>query len=85
MFMSAKNVDAEKKGTKNPLKFTIDYFGSVKREFKTLSWTSAKELRKVTKVVIISTLSAGFLVYFADLGIQKVLNALGLLARLIFG
>ena len=85
MFMSAKKIVDHESPKKNPIRASIDFFGSIKREFKTLSWTNGKELRKFTKVIIASTFTAGFLVYFADLLIQKVLNVMGLLTRLIFG
>lgn len=63
----------------------FQFIGATKREFKTLSWTTKAELKTATKVIVISTFTAGFTVYFADILIQKVLNSINLLTRLIFG
>ncbi len=85
MFMNAKKISEVGEKKKNPVMASIDFFGSLKSEFKTVSWTSKVDLRKYTKVIVISMLLSGFSVYFADLVIQKVLNVTSLLTRLIFG
>ncbi len=85
MFMNAKKISEVGEPKKNPVMASIDFFGSLKREFKTVSWTSKADLRKYTKVIVISMLLSGFSVYCADLVIQKVLNTTSLLTRLIFG
>ena len=85
MFMESRKLENHDEKKRGPIRSSIDFFGSLKKELKTLSWTERKELRKITKVIILSTFIAGFLVYFADLLIQKVLNVMGLLTRLIFG
>jgi len=83
--MNAKKTSEVGERKKNPVMASIDFFGSIKREFKAVSWTSKADLKKCTKVIIISMLLAGFSVYFADLVVQKVLNVTSLLTRLIFG
>ena len=85
MFMNAKKIEEITTKRKNPIAASIDFFGSIKSEFKSISWTPKKELKKLTKVILISTFLSGFIVYFGDLAVQKALNLVSLLTRLIFG
>lgn len=75
-------VSANKKKTFSAI---INFFGATKREFKTLSWTTKKELVTSTKVILISTFVSGFAVYFVDILIQRLLSTISLLTRMIFG
>ncbi|MCH9633493.1 MAG: Protein translocase subunit SecE [Chlamydiae bacterium] len=85
MFMNAKKVTDIEAQKKNPIRASVDFFGALKRELRTITWTSRSDLRKYTKVIVLSMLLSGFLVYFADLGIQRILNGISLLTRMTFG
>ncbi len=85
MVTDIKKVASVPSQKKNPFVTLIQYFGATKREFKTLSWTTKEELKKSTKLILISTFVSGFLVYFVDIVIQKALLSINLLTRLVFG
>lgn len=61
------------------------FIGELKEELKKVSWTTKAELIFCTKVVIGATLILGFGIYFADLAIKGVLDAIGAFVRLLFG
>jgi len=52
------------------------FFLSLKQEIKIISWPSRKDLKKYTKLVILSTLGCGFCVYIVDLASKFFLDGL---------
>jgi len=66
-------------------KKAFQYFGSVKSEFKKISWTSKEELQVYTKIVIAATFLFGMLVYFIDVFIQYGLSIVNTVLRFIAG
>ncbi len=79
--ISEFRVDAESRSSKSP----IEFFGSVKRELKNISWTTREELRKYTKIIVVSTFASGFAIYFFDVLIQRALWISDALIKWIFG
>lgn len=65
----------------NRLKLIAD----IKSEFKKVSWLSQPELIRQTRVVLISILMIGFLVYAADVGLQMLLFVVTWLLKFIVG
>ena len=63
----------------------LSYFREVQAELKKVTWTSRQELFASTKAVVFTTLTFGFVIYFADLAIRGVMNGIGAIARMIFG
>ena len=61
------------------------FIEELKRELMKVSWTSRKELRQSTKIVILSTFVFGFGIYVADLAIKGVLTTVGMVFRWVFG
>ena len=61
------------------------YLREVQLELQKVSWTTKEELRKSTKVVLVSTFIFGLGIYFADLVIRGALDFIGYLVRLIGG
>jgi|GEM_PF-2666335 len=57
----------------------------VKEELKKVSWTSIKELKLSTKIVVISTFSFGLGIYLVDLAVKGVLHSVSTLFHLVFG
>ncbi len=84
MFMNANKVE-EGKPRRNILRGFVNFFGSLKQEFKHISWTNRKELKKLTKVVLGSTFTVGLLIYVVDMGIQKFLAIVHFIIQRIFG
>lgn len=84
MFMNAKKIE-EEQPKKNFFRKTVDFFGSLKQEFKQISWTNRKELKNYTKIILFSTFVVGLLVYIVDIGIQKILGVVHLIVQRIFG
>ena len=60
-----------------------EFFLGVKREIELVSWPTRKELKKYTKLVILSTLSCGFCVYVVDILSKYLLDGLRDLAKLL--
>jgi preprotein translocase subunit SecE len=58
------------------------FISSVKDEISLISWPSQKELKKYTKLVILSTLGCGFCVYIVDLTSKYFLDILRNLVKL---
>lgn len=52
------------------------WIGEVKQEIKKVDWTTSRELKNCTKVVVISTFVFGFFVYVMDLIIHGVIVSL---------
>lgn len=62
----------------------LRFVGDVKSEFKKVVWTSKEELKVYTQVVVVTTFVCGMLVFFADLVIKNVLEAINFALR-VFG
>lgn len=62
-----------------------EFFSQTKAEFGKISWTSPAELRAYTKIVVGTTFVFGMGIYLMDLGIQLVLNTLGIVMRFLGG
>ncbi|MEI8366402.1 MAG: preprotein translocase subunit SecE [Parachlamydiaceae bacterium] len=62
-----------------------NFIGSIKDEFKKISWTNPEELRLYTKLVVAMTFVCGMGIYFLDIIIQAVLSGLNVFMRLIGG
>lgn len=84
MFMNAKKID-ESRPKINIFRRCAIFFGALKVEFKQISWTSRKELKNFTKIVLVSTFVASLMVYVVDLGIQRSLSLVHLIVQRIFG
>lgn len=54
----------------------INFFQDIKEEIHKISWTSKKELRTCTKIVLTSIFFLGFSIYFIDLFIKSFLDLL---------
>lgn len=61
------------------------YVRELKEELRKVTWTSREELFLCTKIVIGSTFILGLGIYFSDLCIKGVLNAVAYIAHWIFG
>lgn len=61
-----------------------NYFQEVRKEIQLVSWPSRSELKKYTKLVIVSTLACGFGVYIVDLTCKGFLDFLRYLTKLLF-
>jgi preprotein translocase SecE subunit len=61
----------------------VKFFGEVKQEMRRISWTSGKELRASTKIVLIALLVSGFATYAVDLILQGGIASLNAIARWI--
>jgi len=89
MSTQIKSMEAKKKQSNSSVK--TENFGlfqklaDVKAEFKKISWTPKDELKMYTKMVVISTLAFGMVIYFIDIIIQSCLTSIGFIVRLIFG
>lgn len=57
-------------------KKVVEFVGDVKKELKRIEWTSRDELRSYTKIVLAGIFLFGMFIYFVDLGIQGILNAI---------
>lgn len=62
-----------------------DLIEDIKRELKSVTWTSKEELKVYTQIVVVATFVFGMGVYFVDLIIQSALNTLTWITRLITG
>jgi preprotein translocase subunit SecE len=58
------------------------FFLGVRQELKAVAWPTQKELKKNTKLVILSTLGCGFCVYSIDLMSKYVLDLLRAVVKL---
>jgi preprotein translocase subunit SecE len=70
---------------KKSKKKKVSFFRGVKEELKKVTWTSKKELKVSTKVVVISTFVFGIAIYVADLILKGALDGLSMLAKWIGG
>ena len=61
------------------------FIEEMKSEFKAITWTSKQELITYTQIVVGATFALGLGVYFVDLTIQNVLEAIATVARWIGG
>lgn len=61
------------------------YLREVQAELKKVTWTTKDELKKNTKVVLLSTFVFGLSIYLADLVIRGALDFIGYLVRLVGG
>ncbi|MEG0037064.1 MAG: preprotein translocase subunit SecE [Victivallaceae bacterium] len=78
----------EKESVKSKLnrwkKFS-DFYGGFWDEIKRIDWTSKKDLQSYVKVVLLSVLTFGVLIYSIDLIIRKLLVGLEAVMGFIFG
>jgi preprotein translocase subunit SecE len=81
----SKPVNAAAKETVVKAGQWTDLLGTIKDEFRKISWTNPEELLTYTKIVVIGTFFFGMGIYLMDLAIQGVLGGLGFLVRLIGG
>jgi preprotein translocase SecE subunit len=61
------------------------FIQGLKNELAKVSWTSKKELKTLTKTVLLSTVFFGLGIYAVDLVIKQCLFGIHALARLVFG
>ena len=61
------------------------YLREVQKELKKVNWTTKKELKTLTKVVLGSAILFGFGIYIVDVCIGETLNVIRFLTRLITG
>lgn len=61
------------------------FIQGLKHELGKVSWTSKKELKTLTKTVLLSTVFFGLGIYAVDLVIKQCLFGIHALARLVFG
>ena len=61
------------------------FIQGLKQEMSKVSWTSKKELKTLTKTVLLSTVFFGLGIYAVDLVIKQCLFGIHALARLVFG
>lgn len=61
------------------------FIQGLKYELGKVSWTSKKELKTLTKSVLLSTVFFGLGIYAVDLVIKQCLFGIHALARLVFG
>lgn len=54
----------------------VNFFQDIKEEIHKISWTSKRELKTCTKIVLISIFLLGFSIYFIDLAIKSFLDLL---------
>lgn len=54
----------------------VNFFQDIKEEIHKISWTSKKELKTCTKIVLISIFFLGFSIYCIDLIIKSFLDLL---------
>jgi preprotein translocase subunit SecE len=67
-------------------KFKVrEWVEEIKREIKTIQWTSKDELRLYTQIVVGATFVFGMGVYLIDLVISGALHLLTWLSRLLVG
>jgi preprotein translocase subunit SecE len=59
-----------------------NFFSGLRQEIEVISWPTQKELKKYTKLVILSTLGCGFCVYIVDLSGKFFLDGLRNLVKL---
>jgi preprotein translocase subunit SecE len=59
-----------------------NFFYGLKQEIQQISWPTQKELKKYTRLVILSTLTCGFCVYIVDLASKYFLDGLRNLVKL---
>jgi len=64
---------------------TSSYFREVQREFGKITWVTKKELIRLSKVVLTSTILFGFGIYFIDLALQSSLQVIFKMARFVIG
>jgi len=62
-----------------------DLIEEIKRELKSVTWTSKEELKVYTQIVVSATFIFGMGVYLVDLTIQSALNLMTWITRLIAG
>jgi preprotein translocase SecE subunit len=77
-----QEIETELKQTK--IEKTKNFFSELNREIKLISWPTQKELKKYTKLVILSTLCCGFCVYVVDLTSKFFLDGLRNLVKILF-
>ncbi|MEZ5315646.1 MAG: preprotein translocase subunit SecE [Chlamydiales bacterium] len=63
----------------------VTFCGEVKQELKKVDWTDKEELKKYTKIVLLSTFIFGMFVYFVDLLIQGFLGGVNLIFKFFIG
>jgi len=68
-----------------PEKKKESFIQGLKQEMSKVSWTSKKELKTLTKTVLLSTVFFGLGIYAVDLVIKQCLFGIHALARLVFG
>lgn len=61
------------------------FIQGLKNELAKVSWTSKKDLKTLTKTVLLSTVFFGLGIYAVDLVIKQCLFGIHALARLVFG
>jgi preprotein translocase subunit SecE len=62
-----------------------DWIEQLKREIKTIHWSSMDELRLYTQIVVGATFAFGMGVYLVDLLINGILDTLTWLSRFLIG
>ncbi len=77
---SAKKSD-KKKSKKNPFKSIAEFFKSVNREGKKVSWPNAKEVFKNTVTVIVVIAIVAAVIYVIDLGLTSGMKGIKQLAQ----
>ena len=78
-------LDEEIAKGKPSVRYAWRWLQDFKEEFKKISWTSSKELRISTKVVVASIFVFGFGIYLVDLLVKGVLHGISIAFRVVFG
>lgn len=76
---------AQKEAQVTLVKKKETFIQGLKNELGKISWTSKKELKTLTKTVLLSTVFFGLGIYAVDLVIKQCLFGIHALARLVFG
>ena len=67
------------------VKKAFTFFGDVKAEFKKISWTSKEELKIYTKIVVLSTIALGVVIFCMDIIIRGGLMGIGRILKIFTG
>ena len=63
---------------------TFSFIADVKNEVKKITWTTKKELKSSTRIVILTTVLFGFTIYLIDFLLKNALEVVSHILRLIF-
>ncbi len=80
-----KNGEAQEASLIAKKKSIFTFIQEMKAEMKKVSWTSKKELKFSTKMVILTTFVFGFAIYCVDLCVKGLLESIKASVHFIFG